>query len=569
MAGMPLKRIAVTLLVSVVTVSPDNAGSTEIHAPGAVTNIAAGSATMRGVTVGAITAPAGTVARYVLRAGASLPATTETCERVLIVTNGGVTVTAKETSHTVVEGSFFVESGCAAAVTATSDGAELMAVVFRSDPADVAAKSCVETGIPISFDHLQFCYPVENLETRIIRCRGGLVCLARFLRGKTYPASSMATPRLAVVMRGAMDATVDGAPCGLERFDTLYLPAGMAFYGEPGPRGCNMLMVTGPGESEFTRALDRRLAALATIADPAEVPVLLIDGAQEPTGLTFTEGPSWMNNRLYFSNYYKYWKPWGSSDEGGIWFWEPGTGDHGVLNKNVQTCGTTPLPNGNLAVCDLFKRGVVEMAPDGTMLGTIVDSYGGIPFAVANDVITDRKGGLYVTDSSVAKEGQAQPGTALYYRAADGTVTRVTDPGAVEYINGVVVTANDRTLFLNGSGEMYVWMFDVAPDGTLSNRRPFARLRVPDAQLEKEKPSSTADGMTMDADGRIYVATALGIQVFEPDGTFTGVLTFPQKPSHCVFGGENLSTLFCTCSDRIYARELKVKGVQYPLPPLE
>ena len=85
-------------------------------------------------------------------------------------------------------------------------------------------------------------------------------------------------------------------------------------------------------------ALNDNDAYRAIVPADAE-PRLLLDGEVSEPGLTFTEGPSWMNGALYFSNYYKFWKEWGSSDEGGL-IRLTRDGRHTVLNRNVQTCGT-------------------------------------------------------------------------------------------------------------------------------------------------------------------------------------------------------------------------------------
>ena len=179
--------------------------------------------------------------------------------------------------------------------------------------------------------------------------------------------------------------------------------------------------------------------------------------------------------------------------------------------------------------------------------------------------ITDRKGGLYITDSSVAKEGPKQPGTALYYHNSRGETIRVTEPDAVKYINGVMLAPDDRTLFINGSGEIYVYAFDVSPDGTLSNMRPFAKLFAPDSELDKENPTSVADGMTIDREGNIYVATSLGIQVFDRTGEFICIIDFPRTTAHCVFGGPDMKTLYTTARKHIYSIRTLKTGLQYPI----
>ena len=458
----------------------------------------------------------------------------------------------------------YQERGAENILKAGSGAAEIMEFCWP-DSADIEkSKPYVKPGMVYSRNYLQFCQPEKNMDARIFHGRRGQVCFIRMRPDSRFPPVKYPLERFIIVTRGWMEHTVNGKTARMEKGDIIYLTVETVLESKTGPKGCDVITVFSPSNPDYTTALDKRIERFHSIIFPHTHPELLIDGTKEEPGLTMTEGPSWMNGKLYFSNYYKYWKPWGSSDEGGVWVIES-DGSFRVLNKDVQTCGTTPLPNGNLAVCDLFKRGVVEMTPDGVMGRTIVDSYNGIPFGVANDIITDRKGGLYITDSSVARKGKKQPGTALYYLNSQGELTRVTEPDDVGYINGVVVNPDDKILYLNGSAEVNVWMFDINEDGTLSNKRMFAELYVPDKQLDREKPFSTADGMTMDRAGNIYVATGLGIQIFDKAGGFMGIIHFPKTPSHCVFGGDDLSTLYVTAREHIYSIKTKMKGFQYPI----
>jgi gluconolactonase len=70
---------------------------------------------------------------------------------------------------------------------------------------------------------------------------------------------------------------------------------------------------------------------------------------------------------------------------------------------------------------------------------------------------------------------------------------------------------------------------------------------------------------TVDSDGRLYVATHAGLQVFDTQGRLSGIIAKPQDKflSNVVFGGEKLDTLYVTCSDKVYRRKTKVTGVRY------
>jgi len=425
-------------------------------------------------------------------------------------------------------------------------------------------------GAVFSFEDLQYTKLDDNTDARIIQAGRGHVASIRI-----KPDSMMAEMKTNgescwLVTRGSAIVNVAGGIKRISENDFLFVEKNHRISFQAGSEGCDAVFICTPGNPVLQAAYGKRIRTFATFIAPGTKPKLLVDGSKGAPTLTFTEGPSWMNGAFYFSNYYWYWKDWMSSNEGGVCTWHPDHESFGVLNKNVQTCGTTPLPNGMLAVCDLFQRGVVEMDPNtGRMGKLIVNSYEGVPFAVANDIITDRKGGLYITDSSVAKTGPKQPGTALYYLAKNGDLARVTEPNAISYINGVVLTPDDKTLYLNGSGEIFVYAFDVNPDGSLSNIRPHAELFAPDETWRKGRPSGTADGMTIDSEGNLYVATTLGIQIIDSHGEHVGIIKFPQSPSHCVFGGDDLTTLYVTARKHIYSIQTLKKGLQYPLAELE
>ncbi len=67
--------------------------------------------------------------------------------------------------------------------------------------------------------------------------------------------------------------------------------------------------------------------------------------------------------------------------------------------------------------------------------------------------------------------------------------------------------------------------------------------------------------MTIDELGNIYVATYMGLQIFDKDGQFIGIVHFPVYPVSCCFGGEDMMTLYATCYDKIYRIRTNMKGL--------
>ena len=106
---------------------------------------------------------------------------------------------------------------------------------------------------------------------------------------------------------------------------------------------------------------------------------------------------------------------------------------------------------------------------------------------------------------------------------------------------------------------------EVQPDGSLANGQPFYRLETPD-----ESSASGADGMTVDSDGYLYIATKMGVQVCDQPGRVVAIINKPQAGplSNVVFGGPDLRTLYVTAGDKVFRRAIRRKGV-FPWAPLK
>ena len=83
------------------------------------------------------------------------------------------------------------------------------------------------------------------------------------------------------------------------------------------------------------------------------------------------------------------------------------------------------------------------------------------------------------------------------------------------------------------------------------------------AHLEPGIPGGP-DGIKVDSDGRVYVAVALGVWVFEPTGRLLGVLSMPARPSNLAFGGPDRRSLYITAVDAVYRVRLRVAGIAPP-----
>lgn len=131
---------------------------------------------------------------------------------------------------------------------------------------------------------------------------------------------------------------------------------------------------------------------------------------------------------------------------------------------------------------------------------------------------------------------------------------------------GLCPTADHAFLHLASAENAMTFHFRIETDGDLEFRQPLGHLHLPPGE-----GSAGAAGMAIDSQGRLFVATKLGVQVVDQLGRTNLVLTKPNSApiNGVAFGGAELDTLFVTCGERVYRRRMKVKGVQSYQAPIK
>jgi len=157
---------------------------------------------------------------------------------------------------------------------------------------------------------------------------------------------------------------------------------------------------------------------------------------------------------------------------------------------------------------------VAVLAP---MRKLLVDNFDGKSLGRLNDLIADKKGGVYFN------------GSGTYYVNRDGKVSSI---GENIRTNGITLSRDEKTLYVTNGGTLVA--FDVEPDGSVKNQREFAKL----------EGGGNGDGMAIDADGRLYVTSGPGVQVFTPDGKYLGVIPTPRSVISAAFSGKDKKTLY-------------------------
>ena len=180
-----------------------------------------------------------------------------------------------------------------------------------------------------------------------------------------------------------------------------------------------------------------------------------------------------------------------------------------------------------------LDRRIVALTLDPLHVETLAD-----PDVVGNrmnDAKADAAGRVWA--GTMPLDGAAPTGS-LYRFDPDRTMTRV-DTG-YRIANGPAITVPGRTLFHTDSGLRTIYRFAVGEDATLGKREVFVRF---------EDGWGDPDGMTLDADGGLWVACwgAGCITRFTPDGHRDRSIALPASQiTNCVFAGANLDRLFVT-----------------------
>jgi hypothetical protein len=177
-----------------------------------------------------------------------------------------------------------------------------------------------------------------------------------------------------------------------------------------------------------------------------------------------------------------------------------------------------------------------------------------------NDLTIGNNGGMYVTNPGADGASQSK----VWYISPKGD-KRVVDSG-LKFPNGIALSPDQSLLYVSDYRSHWVYSYQIGSDGTLRHKQRYFHLHAPDTADD-----AGGDGMCVDRNGRLWVATHMGLQVCDQAGRVLCIIPTPnRRVAHVCIGGEGFDTLFAFCGDRVYKRAVKVKGVlpcQAPFKP--
>ena len=293
------------------------------------------------------------------------------------------------------------------------------------------------------------------------------------------------------------------------------------------------------------------------------------------TGFTWTEGPVWVGDSLYFaeipSNSIRKYTP-----GKGVSIWLQPSGYKGSTpygGREPGTNGMTLDVKGRLTVAGHAQRDVLRFESfDPAQPPTVlVDSYQGKRLNSPNDLVYSSDGSLYFTDPpyGLPTQGDHDPLKQLtvngVYRIPNALAHQ---PGAppdnaslqllisdLPRPNGIAFSPGEKFLYVNNSEPKKIWMrYTVNPDGTIKDPKLFY-------DATSDPRPGAPDGMKVDVEGNIYSAGPGGVWIFSPAGKPIATLLIPERVGNLTFGGADRKTLYIAASTSIYRVRLNIPGL--------
>jgi enterochelin esterase family protein len=169
-----------------------------------------------------------------------------------------------------------------------------------------------------------------------------------------------------------------------------------------------------------------------------------------------------------------------------------------------------------------------------------------------NDLVVSARGWIYFTDTGAGQ-------VIMLPTSAQGMSRPRTAAGGINKPNGIALSPDQTFLAVSEYGGTNVWSFVIAEDGSLQSGERYMSLRTPTGRAD-----SGGDGMITDAQGRYYVTSHAGIQMFDSTGRLGGVIAKPSEKG-CVsvaFAGPDHQWLFACASDQVFRRKTAARGAQ-------
>jgi gluconolactonase len=220
---------------------------------------------------------------------------------------------------------------------------------------------------------------------------------------------------------------------------------------------------------------------------------------------------------------------------------------------------------------DNITRGSLDRVPTGTMTG--VTPVSGIPnpppWWSPNDVVVAQDGTIYVTDPLYQVDGKDEHNAVYSVAPTTGAVTPIDDFGGdLVRPNGIGLSRDGSILYVSltisdpdNPNPPSVVKYAIDANGNAGPRTPFVQF---------DDVTAAPDGLGVDTDGNVHVATSTGVRVYKPDGSSWGTIgldTPGVSATNVAFGGSDFKTLYISTDAKnqgpgLFSVTVKVAGLQ-------
>jgi len=254
------------------------------------------------------------------------------------------------------------------------------------------------------------------------------------------------------------------------------------------------------------------------------------------TDLAFPEGPRWRDGRLWFSDMHGH----------EVIAMTPEGGRESIYKHTGPVSGLGWLPDGRMLVVSMDDHTLLRREADGRMV--VHGDMSAIATGVCNDMVVDAKGRAYVGNFGVGYPDVSKIEPAKLARVdPDGTVSVAAEE--MMFPNGAMITPDGKTLIVGETFAGRMTAFDIAADGSLSNRRVWAAL----------PQGAVPDGACLDAEGAVWVASPTTNDVIrmKEGGEVLDRVQADQGCFACMLGGADRKTLYVLTAGGADAEDTK------------
>jgi gluconolactonase len=279
------------------------------------------------------------------------------------------------------------------------------------------------------------------------------------------------------------------------------------------------------------------------------------------TSVAFLEGPTVDGaGTVYFSD----------TTAERIYRWHPSEKRQSVFREHSNQANGLALDRqGRLLACEAGGR-VTRTDVETGKIEVLAESYHGFRIGAPNDLDIDAQGRIYFSSRLANRDPKIGNVNAVYRIDPDGSLVRLLAIPQIDMPNGLAVSPDQKTFYLidadgRANRARRIRAYDLSPEGTLSNERLVFDFY----------PGRSGDGMSVDAEGNLYVAAGLhrprgtsetldtrpGIHVISPQGKLVAFLETPEDTiTNCAFGGGDRRTLYVTCGKQLLSVRTKIPG---------